>query len=329
MDDFKLKSIDEFDLSFVEERKKREAAAKAESLIPKMETAKVDDEPVEIDFFNFDEEPESVQQDVPTQNAPETPVQTEAAPFTQLYESDSMSEKGTDPFAYEAGNTDAEPEKKAKKSAGALAGKIIAIVLLVASVLVFIFGCFVSVFLDNSARSLGKYTLNTQAADVEVNGANLKKGDLIIAEKLGADEYNTGDYVAVPSTTSGGCDIMVVNAVEPLTEETCRLQLINASNLSGITVTYDSKDTLGKVNFYVGKLAGLIGFAISNAILVCLLFVFLVALLLLVIILIDKSQENKLHQEEFIEETPQTAQGDYDYLTAQEQYLAPKDGDNN
>ena len=318
MDDFILRSIDEFDSLFVEERKAREAQAKrADSLIPQMEAApQTDAEPIEIDFLGLDG-------DIPAQPVDEAPAQ-EATPFTQLYESKDMSEKSPNPFLM---NYDDVQEDKPQKSAGALAGKIIAIVLLAASVCVFIFGCFLSVFLDNTARSLGKYTLNTQSADVEINGADLKKGDLIIAEKIGADGYNSGDYVAVASTTSNGCDIMVVNAVEPSSEDNCRLQLVNAANLSGVTVTYDSKDTLGRVNFYIGKLAGLIGFAINNAILICLLFLFLVALLLLVVILIDKSQENKLVPEEetAAESAPEADNGDYDYLKAQEQYLAPKD----
>lgn len=318
MDDFKLKSIDEFDSQFVEEQKKRRASLNKtrESLIPPMaKSPNTDDEPIEIDFFNIDSEPaaapaKAAQPVPPVRKPAAAPISQQTGgdvPITQLYHADSMSEKTVEPFVYEPQSYDEEDDKprgkknhikqsgdkKVKMNGGALAGKIVAIVLLAATVAVFIFGCFISVFLDNSTRTLGKYTLSTQASDVEVNGAAVSKGDLIIGQKVSPDAYAVGDYVAVLSTTAEGCDIMVVNSVESSSDESCRLELISASNLSGTATTYNSADTLGKVTFYVNSLAGLIGFAMNNAILVCAVFILLAALWCLMLILTEKEQLKK------------------------------------
>ncbi|MBR6940290.1 MAG: hypothetical protein IKH65_05775, partial [Clostridia bacterium] len=77
MDDFKLKSLDDFDRDFIAQTKAPKAAApthKKESLIPKMEKP-VDEEPIEIDFFGLTGDiaaEENVQQEAP---APSEPVQ--------------------------------------------------------------------------------------------------------------------------------------------------------------------------------------------------------------------------------------------------------------
>ena len=77
MDDFKLKSLDDFDRDFIAQTKAPKAAApahKKESLIPKMEKP-VDEEPIEIDFFGLTGDiaaEENVQQEAP---APSEPIQ--------------------------------------------------------------------------------------------------------------------------------------------------------------------------------------------------------------------------------------------------------------
>ena len=265
MDEFKLKSIEEFDDLFFEEIKsKKEAKPEPvqvkESLIPEIST-----------------EPE----DIPAEDYAAEPVQTETpAEDVPLYVAPSMNEEN---------RTDAKGEPKAKKSAGALAGKIVAIVLLVFTVLTFLFGCFVSVFLDEDS-SLGGYTFSTLSTDVD--SLELSKGDLIIAKK--GEQYEIGKPTAFASRTGKGCDVLTVVYAEYYGTDT---QLTVSNPADGSQNVESASNCRGEVQFYIPFIAGLVSFAMTNAILVCVLFVLLTALWCLIIILIEKSEAKKRQNE--------------------------------
>jgi flagellar basal body-associated protein FliL len=339
MDDFTLKSLDDFDKDFIAQTKAPKAAApahKKESLIPKMEKP-VDEEPIEIDFFgltgdfapeeNIQQEtpatPEPVYQDTPATaaspavsaddtvpgfapvdesvsgfnpviNAPvSAPVNTPPAP---LYTSEKMSDNGIDQFMYNPSEDGVEDDyyeadyEERKSSKGATAGKVISIIMLVATVVVFVLGCFVSVFLDNGSE-IGGMTFSTYAQ--EPQSGIITKGSLVIAKKVAPDEYTAQDTVIVPSSTGEGCDIMGVISTAPESEESCLLTMTNSSNPNGMTGTYRSADTLGKALYFLPGVGGLLNFATHNAILVCILFILLAALWCLIFILIEKSQSGK------------------------------------
>ncbi|MBR6939422.1 MAG: hypothetical protein IKH65_01290, partial [Clostridia bacterium] len=177
-----------------------------------------------------------------------------------------------------------------KSSKGATAGKVISIIMLVATVVVFVLGCFVSVFLDNGS-DIGGMTFSTYAQDPQAGV--ITKGSLVIAKKIAPDEYAAQDTVIVPSSTGEGCDIMGVISTAPESEESCLLTMTNSSNPNGMTGTYRSADTLGKALYFLPAAGGLLNFATHNAILVCILFILLAALWCLIFILIEKSQSGK------------------------------------
>ena len=337
MDDFKLKSLDDFDRDFIAQTKAPKAAApthKKESLIPKMEKP-VDEEPIEIDFFGLTGDiaaEENVQQEAP---APSEPVQQDipaaapavsaedtvpgfapvdesvsgfnpvinapvsapvSAPPAPLYTSEKMSDNGVEQFMYNPSDDGEEDDyyeedyDGKKSSKGATAGKVISIIMLVATVVVFVLGCFVSVFLDNGS-DIGGMTFSTYAQDPQAGV--ITKGSLVIAKKIAPDEYAAQDTVIVPSSTGEGCDIMGVISTAPESEESCLLTMTNSSNPNGMTGTYRSADTLGKALYFLPAAGGLLNFATHNAILVCILFILLAALWCLIFILIEKSQSGK------------------------------------
>lgn len=275
MDEFKLRSIDEFDADFVASYKPVSAPVEAksapakDSLIPQIEKNVVN------------ERTEPVGMPAAPDNAP-------------LYTSQKMSDPYI-PNNYVPEEVIEEPKAKKKLSTGALIGKIAAIVLLVVTIVVFLLGCFISVFLDNKGQSLGNCTLNTLSADIDKVG--VKKGDLIIAKKLAASEYAAGDIIAVPATGESGCLLVSVQSVM-LTGDTATLTVNDLTGVYGTTITYDSSNVLGKtLDNYFPYLGGLMSFAIDNAILVCFLFILLAALWCLVLVLIDKSQSKKARAE--------------------------------
>ncbi len=316
MEDFKLKSIDEFDELFIAERKKKSApVTQKSSLIPQIE------EPAEIDLFSdFDEaedngqspaqSPDSLPGFVSAGSAAAPSPRAVAAPPAPLYESPKMSETEVKPFGYKPLNDEKislpdddedDDEEEVKQSAGAYIGKAIAVIMIVLTVLVFIFGSFLAVFLDTQ-RSLGKYMLNTQSVDItdkRVSYGKITKGALIISEEIDAGSYKHDDFVAIPSSDAPGCDIAVLDSVG-VTEDgaTTYLSLIKTSNLAGQPQGYDINAVYGRVKFYVPMLAGLLGFALSNSVLFILLFIAFVLIWSLVIVFIEMSQKMKKYDDD-------------------------------
>ena len=178
--------------------------------------------------------------------------------------------------------------KKGKSGKGILAGRIISIVLLCATVLTFVFGCVISIFINNSGTNLAGYCFNSMYQTVDDLGVS--KGDLIISKKLSASEYQTNTPVAVPAPDGQtGCDIQYITAVTPMGSNDCDLTTAGISGGYQVTNTYSSATCYGTVKFFVPFFGGLITFAMDNAILVCALFILLSAFWCLMLIMLEKN----------------------------------------
>ena len=178
--------------------------------------------------------------------------------------------------------------KKGKSGKGILAGRIISIVLLCATVLTFVFGCVISIFINNNGTNLAGYCFNSMYQTVDDLGVS--KGDLIISKKLSASEYQTNTPVAVPAPDGQtGCDIQYITAVTPMGSNDCDLTTAGISGGYQVTNTYSSATCYGTVKFFVPFFGGLITFAMDNAILVCALFILLSAFWCLMLIMLEKS----------------------------------------
>lgn len=188
-----------------------------------------------------------------------------------------------------------EPEQKsdAPRSAGNLAAKIAIIVLLAATLTSFVLGCFVSMFLDNSANDIAGYTFCTMKADVLQ--PKLSEGDMIIVKKSVPSDYVTGKLIAFKSSVANeGCRVHVVSSAT---------QLVYADEYAIITTGYDgdtaatatitSNDVIGIVTAYVPNVGGMLSFAMNNAILVCALYVLLVVFWGLLLVLVERTKHQK------------------------------------
>lgn len=300
MEQFNLRSIDDFDKEFYAEAYaagNRPEPEQKNSLIP--EISKPDTEP--------EAEPETTAVFEPTagdrvekyfRKPADTPVDissTEPAPSEINIK--NFTQTGSKPVTPVSAIVipEEKPEKitkegkesKGVKSKGIyLFGKIASIVLLAATVIVFILGCFVSIFLDNKGSTLGKYCFNTMCQDIEA--INLSKGDLVISEKLPLNEYKPQDPVAVPAPNGeNGCDVQSVQYVESLGDATT-ISTVAVSDGVAQNENVNYTDCYGVVKFYIPALGGIISFAMQNAILVCALFVLLAALWCLLLVVIEK-----------------------------------------
>ena len=302
MEQFKLKSIEEFDNEFVAKIRAERIADKS-SVIPeisKEEPENIFSTPQPTKYFNKTEEkaqftPTPVETEVKPR--PLTPIGQNPVSYAPVApESTEEKDPGED-LDFSDGNYGevyVEADEKPRKSKGTLVIKIISIVLLCATVLTFVFGCFISIFLDNNGTSLGSICFNTMSQDIENLG--LSKGDLIISSKLDAFEYQSGDLISVPASDSTGCDINSVTGITQLTADTSNLTTTAISNGYGYTTSVTSEECYGVVNFYIPALGGLLNFAMENLILVCVLFILLSALWCLVLVMVErkpKTEEKK------------------------------------
>lgn len=298
MEQFRLKSIDELDLEFVNKtRGQSPAAVKPVNNIPQQST--------EINSFS-DSAPAENYFSKPVQNLNAEPTYSpqpekqakKPRPLVPIGQNNSgyspvgaPSQKSEQPFIpnINYGETEVEEAPK-KKSTGALIGKIVSIVLLAATVVVFVLGCFVSIFLDNGGSNIGGICFNTMSGDLNVVGVSpVSEGDLIISKKVEPTEYVTGDMIAVPSATTNGCDIHVINAINNAGPENAELITSDITTSSQFPATIMAADCYGVVTLYAPALGGLLSFAIENAILVCILFVLLAAFWCLLLVLLEKS----------------------------------------
>lgn len=282
MNEFKILSIEEFDADFVRNIRVKKELPKPvpQSFIPEM--IKTETKPVESEA----PAPETEQMDIPLFDSPEE----ETAPkyFTKPAEDDSADDEDfTAPLPVE------KPKKK-KSGAGLLAGKIVSIVLLCVTVVTFLLGCFVAVFLNNGA-DIGGVCFNAQLREITIGNDSINEGALVISKKISPDEYtqNINKPVAVPvdGKTNEGCDIMYIYSAKDVTIDNASVEVYDPISNTISSRVYSHSELFGIVTHYIPYAGALLTFAISNAILVCALFVLLAAFWCLIIILISKSRK--------------------------------------
>lgn len=309
MEQFRLKSIDELDLEFVSKTREQSPAA-----VNPLNNANTSQQSAEISSFS---EP------APAENYFSKPVQNLNAEPTYSPKPEAQAKKprplvpigqnnaGYSPVGAPAAQNQqpfipdinygetAAAESPKKKSTGALVGKIVAIILLAATVIVFVLGCFVSIFLDNGGSNIGGLCFNTMSGDLNVAGVSpVSEGDLIISKKIDPASYATGDMIAVPSATTNGCDIHIINAINNAGPENAEFITSDITTSAQFPATIMAADCYGVVNSYIPALGGLLSFAIENAILVCVLFVLLAAFWCLLLVLLEKSGSPSKAQKE-------------------------------
>lgn len=298
MEQFKLKSIDELDLEFVSASRGQSAPINInsnKSLIPEISKAEPETKADEAVGTNYFQKPAQQLDEQPIYNPDTQAPKKKARPLVPIGQSASTyapvgAENNDEPLDFSDANygeATVEGEKK-RSSKGASVGKIISIVLLAVTVLVFILGCFISIFLDNNGSDIGGVCFNTMSQDIESLG--LSQNDLIISKKLEYNEYASGDLIAVPSSTADRCDVQSVNYANVYSTD-AQLTTTALSGGVGYSSTVMASETYGVVNFYIPALGGLLNFAMDNAILVCVLFVLLSALWCLVLVLLEKSSK--------------------------------------
>lgn len=299
MEKFKIKNIEEFDLDFVAKYNKPAAEDPAADLDNDLKTDDIPEAETQTDNNDtqilFDEPQPAVPYDIPAQQ--QTP--TQVAPLHP-----QPAEKS-------------KPEK-VKQSGLAITGKVIATIMLAVTVITFVFGCFVSVFLDNDSLDIG-ININTVNSDTSIRTIEdnqekdiliFSKGDLVISKKEDnlkyVDIFNEAKngteskliyltYSTNPENKDTYSDIYRLTGVTSTSESNAVLTATNLSsgNYETIEINTDNKNYHGVVtSIYVPLLGGILHFANDYAILVCILFILMAAFWCLVLVLID-NQRNK------------------------------------
>lgn len=298
MEQFKLKSIDEFDLDFVaklNEQSQNSISSTSGGLIPEISKSEPEAQPAEIQSSYFKKpdssfvvEPEydpAPQEETNKSPRPLVPIGQNSAAYSPVgAPEETISE---DDFGDDEEET--KPEK-GKKNGAALAGKIVSIILLAATIIVFVLGCFVTIFLDNNGSDIGGLCFNTMSADVvDSNGDTIvSKGDLIISRKAETNEYVSGKMLAVPSVIEQNrCDIHIINYASSVSSDNAEIATTDITSGTSYSATVMAASSYGIVDSYIPVLGGLLHFAMDNAILVCVLFVLLAALWCLILVLIE------------------------------------------
>lgn len=294
MDNFKIKSMDEFDLDFVTRiREQNQAAENADSgsLIPEIIKDELPEDNAENNVNSYFKINDSAfDDDAEYEPAPKEETEKTPRPLVPISSAYSPVGAPRQPISEDDFGDDDDAETKGKKGVGALIGKIVSIVLLAATIVVFILGCFVTVFLDNNGSDIGGICFNTVSADVYDDDSTLilSKGDLVISKKVeNISEYTSGMMIAVPSAAEAGkCDVHIVQYANGMDIVTSDITSPYASYSS----TVPSDSCYGVVNSYIPVLGGLLHFAMDNAVLVCVLFILLAALWCLILVLIENKK---------------------------------------
>lgn len=270
MEQFKLRDIEEFDNAFRKFIEEKEAKSiSKDNLIPKLNNAEQSNAV----------SPNKQEEDTPLIEKERQEIFKKVIEDNSEYEED---EKNT-------GKTK-ENNDEPKSIKGLAAVKIVMIVFLALTVLAFVLGCFVSIFLDNDGLDIGGYCFNTQSVSTEQLG--VKQGDLIISKKVDINGYNSNDVVCVPSADGNGCEIQIVkNTYQNGPDQF--INTISIDNGYAIENSVQHSQCYGLVKRYVPAVGKAINFAMRNAILVCILFV-LVAVLWCIILVLLENKISKL-----------------------------------
>lgn len=275
MSDFKLRSYDDICNDFIS------------SLETPIENILSDSEPADIPAKTMPEHTEdSVIEEFPT-GIESKPSAAEQIAAQSIY----TKSEPTVHFEEEPDYDDDDAlEKKFKKSKGAIAGEVVSIVMLALTVLVFVIGCFISIFLDNNGQAIAGKTFNTVAVDIDT--LNLSSGDLVIAKKADASAFEKGKLIVIPYPEADGCNVVQITDTLEL-GNTKAFILREFSGKMNTIPSYDNETCYGLADTYIPLVGGLVSFAMQNAILVCALFILLAALWCLVLVLIEKTEAKK------------------------------------
>lgn len=186
--------------------------------------------------------------------------------------------------------------KKGSKK-GALALKITSIILLSVTIIVFLIGCLISVFLNNNGTQLAGYCFNSQIRDTTfktVDGKiTISKGSLIVSKPIDAEDYETNMMISVLAKDESGnkyCDVYSVGTVSEINDDVVGFDLIEPDS-GEIKGQSTSADCYGLIDFYIPVIGGALAFTLSsalNAVLVCALFILIAAFWFLLLILSEK-----------------------------------------
>ena len=228
MDEFKILSIEELDAEFVTKLrvKKADSEPKVESLIPeiiKPENEVFSDSSNESSIKNKfsvldkygdsesdrpDYKPLTEEEKKPRPIVPIGQISSSYSPdgpVTDIPENKVISEKD---FEVEENN------KKEKGSKGSIAGKLLCIIMLVLTVIVFLAGCLISIFLNNNGLDLSGIYFNSQVETVKIGDDTINEGDLIISTKISGEEFKNSLNLPVALPVGGveneGCIINYV-----------------------------------------------------------------------------------------------------------------------
>ncbi len=311
MNEFRILSIDELDEEFVTKLRVPAAAVEPVSTAPES----VEQEIVFSDSKSVDAtEEESIRNNdfineylsaapkpvvyVPTESNNNTP--RPIIPLGQgkaFYSTaDGDNEIQTDILSEDDFEVD-EPVKKRKGNKGLLAAKISCIIMLSLTIVVFIAGCFVSIYLNNDGVNLKGICFNTLATDVKLGEKELSKGDLIISRKTNYDEYanslNMPIAIPVDGINNEGCEIEYIYSVSNIMDDEASIITYHpeTNEISDKKLVADM--TYGIDVYYLPFIGGALVFALNNAILVCVLFVLMAAFWCLLMILIEKNARKK------------------------------------
>ncbi len=306
MEQFKLKSIDELDLEFISASRGQNAQSDTnehKSLIPeisKNEPVSKADETIGSHYFQKPAQPlgedpvySPKTNEAPKKARPLVPIGQSPSPYVPVGTAATDEKESLDFSDDKYGEAHIDNQKRSSGKV-AFAGKIISIILLASTVVVFILGCFVTIFLDNNGSNIGGVCFNTMSQDIEELG--VPQNSLIISKIVENDEYAPGDLISVPSSTENRCDIQSINYVNVFSNDA---QITTTAMADGIGYSSSvmASECYGIVNFYIPVLGGLLNFAMDNAILVCILFVLLAALWCLLLVWIEKVSKPSTIQE--------------------------------
>lgn len=313
MNEFRILSIDELDEEFVTKLRVAVSVPKAESLkpdfkeseeissvslnVPLNEPTEKEDKTANIinNYLSADLKPVADKLTVDDTNEPRPiiPLGQGKAFYVPTDENVDSSVKiiSEDDFEEE------KPVKKRKGNKGLIAAKIACIIMLVFTLLIFIAGCFISIFLNNDGVDLNGFCFNTLVSDVNLSGKELKEGDLIISRKADYNEFanNLNKPIAIPveGVENEGCEIEYIYSVSNIIDDETSIVTYDPETNEISNNKYVGDLTYGIVERYFPFVGGALVFALNNAVLICILFVLMAAFWCLLMILIEKNSKKK------------------------------------
>lgn len=315
MDEFKILSIEELDAEFVNKLRIKKVAPvqKTESLIPELikpenEVYSNSDDSVDIKskfsvLDNYgdsesdrpDYKPQTEEEKKPRPIIPIGQISSSYSPdgpVTDIPQNNIIREEDFD--------KEDDTSNKEKKSKSPVAGKIVSIIMLVLTVVIFLLGCLISIFINNNGLDIKGICFNSQVEDIKIGDDKIREGDLIISQKISAEEYKSSLNLPVALPVEGvgneGCIIEYVYSVQPLIDDEVSIQTYHPETNEIKENKYADSETFGIVKFYIPLVGGIILFAINNAVLVCALFVLLAAFWCLLLVLIEKNSKRNKNQ---------------------------------